>query len=74
MADYSLKRQCAEFAPPDDMIKVWDAWVPAGCALHGAIDWIFHNALPVLGSVSLAAGGVGRIATNSRRTHATLMV
>jgi hypothetical protein len=31
-------------------------------AIDGPIDWIFHNALPVIGSVSLFAGGVGLIA------------
>jgi hypothetical protein len=31
-------------------------------AIDGPIDWIFHNALPVIGSVSLFAGGAGLIA------------
>jgi hypothetical protein len=31
-------------------------------AIDGPIDWFFHNALPVIGSVSLFAGGVGLIA------------
>jgi hypothetical protein len=30
-------------------------------AIDGPIDWIFHNALPVIGSVSLFAGGAGLI-------------
>jgi hypothetical protein len=31
-------------------------------AIDGPIDWIFHNALPVIGSVSVFAGGAGLIA------------
>jgi hypothetical protein len=31
-------------------------------AIDGPIDWIFHNALPVIGSVSAFAGGAGLIA------------
>jgi hypothetical protein len=31
-------------------------------AIDGPIDWAFHNILPVIGSASLIAGGVGLIA------------
>jgi len=31
-------------------------------AIDGPIDWTFHNALPVIGSISLLAGGAGLIA------------
>jgi hypothetical protein len=31
-------------------------------AINGPIDWIFHNAVPVVASVSLFAGGAGLIA------------
>ena len=31
-------------------------------AIDGPIDWTFHNALPVIGSISLLVGGAGLIA------------
>jgi hypothetical protein len=31
-------------------------------AIDGPVDWIFHNVLPVIGSVSLIAGGAGLLA------------
>ena len=31
-------------------------------AIHGLVDWIFHNAVPVVASVSLVFGGAGLIA------------
>jgi hypothetical protein len=31
-------------------------------AIHGPVDWIFHNAVPVAASIILLSGGAGLIA------------